>query len=411
MKIAVFVDQFPCLSETFILDQITGLIDRGHEVDIFANHPGDTTKVHLDVEKYNLLKHTHYIEDPSIGVARYIKGAQVFFSNFWKAPNVLIQSLNILRFRRRSASLALLFSTVQLIGRQTSFDIIHCHFGPNGINAAMLREIGILKGKLVTTFYGYDATSYPHMYGKDTYKYLFSKGDLFTGITHFLIDKVVALGCPKDKIIKHSIGVDVSKYEFKERILSGNQKVKFLTVARLVEKKGIEYSIRATAEVAKTFPNIEYSIVGNGLLYDQIKQLISDLKVGDKVKLLGWKTQDEVRQLYTDSHVFVLSSVTAANGDQEGQGLVLQEAQAMGIPVISTIHNGIPDGVLDGKSGFLVLERDVDALTGKLLYLVKNPEQWFKIGKAGREFVEKNFDVNKLNDKLVKIYEELASDT
>jgi colanic acid/amylovoran biosynthesis glycosyltransferase len=120
-------------------------------------------------------------------------------------------------------------------------------------------------------------------------------------------------------------------------------------------------------------------------------------------------TQDEVRELYADSHIFILSSVTAANGDREGQGLVLQEAQAMGLPVLSTLHNGIPDGVLDGESGFLVPEKDADALAEKLTYLIENPENWPEMGLAGRKFVEERYDINKLNDRLVKIYEQILN--
>jgi len=122
------------------------------------------------------------------------------------------------------------------------------------------------------------------------------------------------------------------------------------------------------------------------------------------IHLLGWKTKDEVRELYDDSHLFVLSSVTAANGDKEGQGLVLQEAQAMGLPVLATLHNGFPDSVLDGKSAFLVPERDVDTLAEKLDFLVEHPAMWSEMSEAGRTFVEANFDVDKLNDRLVDIY-------
>ena len=108
-----------------------------------------------------------------------------------------------------------------------------------------------------------------------------------------------------------------------------------------------------------------------------------------------------------ESHIFILSSITAKDGDQEGQGLVLQEAQAMGLPILSTYHNGIPEGVVDKKSGFLVPERDVDALADRLNYLIEHPNTWQDMGKTGREFVEKKYDIKKLNQKLVEIYQRL----
>ena len=194
-------------------------------------------------------------------------------------------------------------------------------------------------------------------------------------------------------------------------INSDGEPIRILTVARLVEKKGLEYSIRAVAKVVNKHPKreIEYKIAGEGFLRDELKALILELGMDDKIKLLGWCDQDEVRKLFSESHIFILSSVTAESGDQEGQGLVLQESQAVGMPVISTLHNGIPEGVQDGRSGFLVPERDVDALAEKLEYLILHPEVWPKMGRAGRKYVEEHYDIKKLNQQLVKIYEELLS--
>ena len=125
------------------------------------------------------------------------------------------------------------------------------------------------------------------------------------------------------------------------------------------------------------------------------------------VKFLGAVEQNEVLNLYQKAHIFILPSVTASNGDREGQALVLQEAQATGLPVVSTLHNGIPEGVLDGKSGFLVPERDVNALAERLNYLIEHPELWPKMGFAGRKFVEEKYDIKKLTQQLVEIYQNL----
>ena len=350
MRIAFIVTHFPALSETFILSQITGLIDRGHEVDIYADNPQQNTKIHPDVKEYNLLPRTYYRHGLSPNLLkRWLRGFWLLGSNFYKAPAVIGRSLNFSQYGKNSSSLLLLFATVPFLGKRP-YDIIHCHFGPNGVRGTLLREIGVFEGKLITTFYGYGVTVFPRKHGTEIYKQLFEQGDFYTGITKFIIDKVVELGCPKDKIVKLPIGIELSKYTFRERTLNPGETVKIITVARLVEKKGIEYSIKAIAKVVQKHPNLQYQIVGEGSLRESLERLIGELNLGDQVQLLGGKTQDEVRQLYADSHIFILSSVTAASGDQEGQGLVLQEAQAMGLPVLSTIHNGIPEGVLDGKS-------------------------------------------------------------
>lgn len=407
MRIAFLVTHFPALSETFILNQITGLVDRGHEVDIYAKVPRNEPKLHSDVEKYNLLKCTYY--EPRIPrnlILRLLHNLWLVFSSYSKDPACTLRSLNVFKYGKQAWSLRLLFLVIPFLGKQP-YDIVHCHFGPNGLKALPLIELGVLKGKLITSFYGYDVTMYPLQNPQDIYRQLFEKGSLYTGITAFLIDKVRALGCPKDKLVKLPIGVDLSKYMFQERTLESNEPIKIITVARLVEKKGIEYSIKALAKVVERYPNLEYQIVGDGYLRESLEVLIKELNLLGKVKLLGWMTQEEVRQLYSNAHIFILSSVTASDGDQEGQGLVLQEAQAMGLPVLSTLHNGIPDGVLNGESGFLVPERDVDALAEKLVYLIEHPEICPEMGRTGRAHVEAHYDVNKLNDQLVKIYQHL----
>ena len=103
------------------------------------------------------------------------------------------------------------------------------------------------------------------------------------------------------------------------------------------------------------------------------------------------------------AHIFVLTSVSI-EGDQEGQGLVLQEAQACGLPVVATQHGAFPEGILAGQSGFLVPERDVNALTDRLGFLIEHPEMWPAMGRYGRAFVEAGYDIRQLNRELTGIY-------
>jgi colanic acid/amylovoran biosynthesis glycosyltransferase len=124
---------------------------------------------------------------------------------------------------------------------------------------------------------------------------------------------------------------------------------------------------------------------------------------------LGPINQNECLKLYQEANIFILPSVTSDNEDQEGTPVVLMEAQAMGLPVISTFHSGIPEVVVEGKSGFLVPEKDVDALAEKLEGLIEHPEIWPEMGRYGRKFVEERYDIKKLNQQLVEIYQNLIS--
>jgi colanic acid/amylovoran biosynthesis glycosyltransferase len=408
MKIAFIVSQFPVVSETFILNQITGLLDRGHEVDIFAESQGICSKIHADVEKYNLSKHTYYLNIPVNKFFRYLKGAGLIITNFHKKPAIILKSLNILAFGRKAATLHMLYNVIRFLDKGP-YGIVHCHFGPLGIIGSILKDVGVVKGKVVTSFYGYDISRYIREKGEDAYDYLFSKSDLFLPLSNQMKDELIRLGCNRQKVVVHRIGVDINRFNFLPRKLKNNGKVNLLTIARLVEKKGVQYSVDAVAKVIKKHPDIEYNIVGDGPLKSNILSLINKLKISNNAKLLGWKTQEEIIKLMKDVDILLVPSVTAQDGDQEGTPAVLMEALAQGIPVISTYHSGIPELVQDGISGFLVPERDTNALAEKIIYLLEHQEIWAEMGKAGRKYVEENFDTNKLNDRLIKIYQQLLN--
>jgi colanic acid/amylovoran biosynthesis glycosyltransferase len=401
MRVAVMVGSFPQLSEIFILHQITGLIDRGHEVDIFSGTEGDTTNVHRDVEKYRLLERT-YVRSRRDCHAREHNQEPVgtLLLRCLRARRILLASCNPFKYGKAAAEFKLLRTAIPFLGKPP-YDVIHSHFGSTGLKAVMLREIGAVRSKLITTFHGTDVHHYQGQSAPAIYQPLFVKGDAFTVATNFMKERLVQLGCRPEKIFKLPMAVDLGRFTFQPRTLHHSEPVRILTVARLVESKGLDYSIRAVAKVIATHSRLEYHIVGDGPQRASLERLIAELQVGDKVKLLGWKTQEQVHQLYSESHLFVLASL------QEGQGLVLQEAQAMGLPVLSTSHKAISEGVLDGQSAFLVPERNVDALAGRLGFLVEHPEAWPEMGRSGRAFVEAHYDLNRLNDRLVEIYREV----
>jgi len=120
--------------------------------------------------------------------------------------------------------------------------------------------------------------------------------------------------------------------------------------------------------------------------------------------MVGSKSHDEVVQVLAQSHILIAPSVTAADGDEEGIPNTLKEAMAMGLPVISTLHAGIPELVEDGVSGFLVPEHNVEALADRLMRLVDHPETWAAMGRAGRRQIEAEFDTDRLNDELLVLY-------
>lgn len=406
MKIAFIVEKFPALTETFILNQAVGLIKRGHEVDIYARQTNDTSKLHPDVEKYNLLQHTYYAPSvPDNYILRILKAFLLLIINFKKAPLVIVRSLN-LKYKRRALSLRLFYFLIPFLNLK-KYDIIHCQFGMYGIEGMIVREIGAIEGKLITSFRGHDISSYIQKYSDNVYQKLFTDGDFFLTNCNFFRNRAIKLGCDANKIIVHGSGIDCDRFTFKPRYLEANEKIKIATTGRLIEKKGIEYGIRAVAQVAAKYPNIEYNIIGAGDLQEQLQQLIHELNMTDKIHLLGWKNQQEIIEIINDSHIFIAPSITAKDGNQDAPVNTLKEAMAMGLPVIATHHGGIPELVHNGISGFLVPERDSNAIANRLTYLIEHPDTWEKMGVAGRNYVERNYNIKTLNDELINIYQSI----
>jgi len=403
MRVVFIVGLFPALSATFILNQVTGLLDAGFDVRVFAGKNPKESKVHPDFLKYRLIERVRYFSIPRNKALRFLKAVALFLIKFHRGPGILLKSLNVIRYGRQALSLNLFYHVIPFLGEKNKFDIIHCHFGPNGLIGAYLRELGI-KGKIVTTFYGYDLTSHVRQEGPAVYEKLFATGDLFLPICGYFKQKLVDYSCDTGKTRVHPVGIDLEKYRFSERKITTGGTVNILTVGRLCEKKGFEYGIRAMSALSRDFKKLRYLIAGAGPLREQLAALTEELDIRQFVEFLGPVDQDELVALYEKSHLFLLPSVTARDGDQEGTPTVLIEAQAMGLPVVSTRHSGIPEIIAAGQSGFLVPERDTDALYERLSFLLTHPESWPGMGRKGRSFIEKHFDIRTLNRQLAAYY-------
>ena len=154
--------------------------------------------------------------------------------------------------------------------------------------------------------------------------------------------------------------------------------------------------------------NIEYIIAGDGPLKSNLEQIIKQLNLGHHVRLLGSVDHEQAIQLMRQSDILIAPSVTAMDGDQEGIPVVLMEALAMGLPVISTYHSGIPELIIDGKTGFLVNERDSAALADKLIALIDSDSVADKLSNNGIQFIKENYNVDTLNKMLANIYKQIA---
>jgi colanic acid/amylovoran biosynthesis glycosyltransferase len=426
LRIAIFVGVFPVPSETFILRQITGLLDLGHEVYIFANARGDEHVVHESVRRYDLMERTTFVEGPAESVVwempvrplrgeTWLPGAEKPIANLARladafpvlqtcaaaSPALTRHVLSKAGYGYRAQSLSGAYRLATLLRSEQKFDLLHAHFGPIANAFRFAREL--FQAPLVVSFHGYDFCTVPRKEGRNVYEHLWPVADVLLANSNYTHQQLRALGCPESKLRLLPVGLNPSEFEFRERTLAPDESIRFLTVARLVEIKGHEHGLRAFARFRQTCPQARWDLVGDGPLRSRLETLIRELSLENAVTLHGSRSELEVREFFARAHVFLLTSVNV-NGDEEGQGLVLQEAQACGLPVIATRHGAFPEGIAPVNASWLVPERDVEALAARLCEMVAAQARWPVMGRAGREFVEHRYDIRILNQQLVDLY-------
>lgn len=401
MRVAMIVDHFPSLSETFILRQITGLIDRGHDVTIFPNKMGDTATTHHDVAAYDLLNRTLFVDVPRSRTVRIFRAVHRLFAAPRKRSG--LRALNVARFGRDALSLRLAYSVLRF-SRCRSFDVLHCQLEPTGLQGMLFRSLGAVSCPLVTSWRGHDFAKSVHGYRGCTYARLFAEGELFLPVSESLRDQLLNNGCPAEKIrVLHS-GLDCREFPYRPRSRVPGRPVRVVTVGRLVPNKGVEYGMQALAALASSGEDVEYHIIGDGPERQRLECLASRLGIGNRVTFHGWVLRGDMPRLLDSFDLLAAPSLTTADGAREGIPNSLKEAMAMAMPVVGTRHSGIPELVEDSVSGYLVAEADATELADALKRLIHEPEKWAEMGLRGRRRIEQQYDIETLNDRLVELY-------
>ena len=292
--------------------------------------------------------------------------------------------------------------------------LIHAHFGIEGVYALPIaRRLGI---PLVTTFHGFDATlaswallgspawaQYPLLRRR-----LAREGDLFICASSFIRRRLLAMGVPEERTRTLYIGVDCRTIQPRD---PAEEAPVILHVARLVEVKGTRYLLRAFAAVARRYEGVQLVIIGDGPLRRSLHSLSHSLGVQDRVRFLGPLSHAEVLAWMRKAAMLVLPGIRTATGRVEGLGLVLLEAAATGVPAIGSSVGGIPEGVIDGRTGYLVPERDSEALAGRMGELLEDPARRRRMGAEGRALVERSFDIERQTGTLETLYDDVLSNT
>lgn len=292
----------------------------------------------------------------------------------------------------------------KLIKEYKNSDIIHAQLAPSGLLSIYVRKLFREKKPIITSFYGRDVPQCKKY--KKIYKKLFEEGNLFLVLSKEMKKEVENLGCNPDKIVILLLGINIDEFLVKREF--DKDVIEFLFVGRIIEKKGLTWGIKAFNECFKKNKNIRLTVLGNGLLLNKIKKQVEDLNLSNAVSFVDNSKANDPRKVtkeyFKKADIFLLPSVEASDGDKEGTPVVLMEAQAAGLPCITTDHAGIPEMIINEKTGFISEEKDFIAMSKNMLKLIENRDLLKQMSYNAKKFANKNYDLKKQSKKLFNFY-------
>lgn len=316
-RVAFVVGAFPAVSETFIINQVADLLDRGIDVTIFSFAGGETENISERYTSYRMRDRTKYLSVPNGVLKRVIESLPLILRLFRARPRALLSACNVFRWGREALSLKLLFWSTPFA--LESFDLVHCHFGTMAKRFLRVADILDIAPTIVTTFYGYDVSQIVKQKGPSYYDRLKERGACYFTMSENMKDRVVALGFDAEKVESLPVSIDVASYPFAERSAPSDGIVRIVSVGRFVEKKGFDDLLRALAHLRKmTDVPFRCSIIGGPKKdEDLLKELAEELHVSNIVEWKGYMKIEDVITFFMQMHLYVQTSKTAKNGDME----------------------------------------------------------------------------------------------
>jgi colanic acid/amylovoran biosynthesis glycosyltransferase len=287
-------------------------------------------------------------------------------------------------------------------------DLLLAHFGPSGVAALPAAIVNNLP--LLTIFHGYDMS----MVLRDP-RWVARYAALFRFSAHAITvceagrRRLIGAGMPADCITTIHLGVDPSAFAFQPTRPAAPGTTRLLMVARLTEKKGIHTALRALQRRRQAGGRQTMTVIGGGELHGYFLALRGAFGLGDAVQFVGPRDATSVRAAMHEHDVLLQPSITGTNGDCEGIPVVLMEAMASGLPVVSTRHSGIPELVVHEQSGLLVDEGDDQSLASAIERLERAPDLAVKLADNARARIESHFDTFKQAAKYSQMLSAIAA--
>ncbi len=398
-KIAYLIKCFPRLSETFILHEVLELERQGLPLHIFSLLQ-PTGKVNQAAQQVRA-PITYLPQGFLGGRALWAAAARRFRKN--PLAFLAISARAIVRFHH-PAIFKQLFYAAYIADQveQVGITHLHAHYANTPTTVALL----------VHQFTGIPFSFTAH--AKDIYlspkpsiAYKMSQARFVVTCTGYNQEYLSALLGARTPVAIHRIyhGLDLRIFPRETAAVTPPRaRPLILTVARLVEKKGLLYLLRACRALRDQGYGFDCRIVGEGPLRATLEQHIHELGITDTVELAGAETHERVIEMYQQATLFALPSVVAENGDRDGIPNVLVEALYLRVPVVSTPVSGIPELIRSESNGLLVPERDHAVLANAIKRLLDDPLLRERLAAAGRQTVLARFDMAANAQRLTRLF-------
>jgi glycosyltransferase involved in cell wall biosynthesis len=277
-------------------------------------------------------------------------------------------------------------------------DCILAEFGDTG--AAICPTAVKLGVPLVVHFHGHDAHRQSLLTEelRSKYRYMFEHAAGILVVSRHMENALVDLGCPRKRITYNPYGPRESFFE-----LAPDYRSTVLSVGRFTDIKANYLVLMAFREALRSCPEARLVMAGEGELLETCKTLAEVWGIRDQVEFPGAVPHADVTRLFAEACCFAQHSVTPSYGDAEGTPNTILEAGAAALPVVATRHAGISDVVVEGRTGFLVNERDVEAMASQLVTLLSDPERCREMGTAARRHIRENFSSDRHIARLAAV--------
>jgi glycosyltransferase involved in cell wall biosynthesis len=394
MRVGFVVKRYPRYSETFIVREILAHEEAGLPIDIFALRPPNDG--HFQDLIARVRASVSYLYLPAEGLlAEDLAAATITVSYFWRAlaeASAVLPGLYAALEAGRDEEPRHVYQAVLLAREVRQRGIRHLH-APFASDAATVAR---LAARFAGISYSFTARAkdifHESVQPDDLRRKLRDAAGVVTVSDYHLDYLRRTYGPLANRVQRIYNGLDLQEFRYES---PRDRPARILAIGRLVEKKGFADLIDACALLARRGRSFSCRIIGHGALKEELREQIERLQLQGQVELVGPRPQSDIIKEVQSAALLAAPCIVCKDGDRDGLPNVIQEALALGTPVVSTDVTGIPEVVRDGETGLQAPQRDPAALAAALERLLTDRDLRVELTSRARRFMEAEFDIRR----------------